>query len=105
MMPPAAFPGEVTAIGVAAESARRNWAAMHDTGAARNAANVRSRSRTSDTRSWNGPRRTRTCGMRTGWRSPVRRLSAAATHALGMCRERKDRESRRERKDDFGIHS
>jgi hypothetical protein len=35
----------------------------------------------------------------------MRRLATATTDALGVCRERKDRERRCERKDDFGIHS
>jgi hypothetical protein len=48
--------------------------------------------------------------MRTRRRSlGVRQLATAATNPLGMCRERKDRERRSERKDDFGsaesIHS
>jgi hypothetical protein len=32
----------------------------------------------------------------------VRRLTAATANTLGLCRERKDRERRSERKDDFG---
>src|SRR6202000_1546893 len=71
MMPPAAFPGEMATIGMAYEGTGRDRAAVHDTGAARyaanmgtrsRAANVRPRPRTADARSRDGARRTRTGG-------------------------------------------
>jgi hypothetical protein len=79
---------------------------MHDTGAGalRHATYTRSDRagrHATDTRSGHGPLRMRTNSTRgRRQRLSVRRLTANTL--LGMCRERKDRERRSERKDDFG---
>lgn len=82
-------------------SSRPRAAHTSDVNSRPRAANVGAGSGTTDTRSCDGSRRARTGGMRTRRRPlGVRRL-AGATYALGVCRERKDRERRSERKDDF----